>query len=197
MTFFDDLKCSFVDVTVSQDQEINAKEFLLASEGLRDMFNLFNSAAFTPVQNDMTGNITKIRARSEELGASGATLQQIVLSEAAQKKKDATQGLLWLTRGLRFTLVAMERNVKNPDEELATSFTKSYNETLSKHHSMFIRPVFKLAMNACPYRKDFYAKLGSPLEKVMEQIKAWLAALNKIVEIIEQFLASGNYAKGL
>lgn len=197
MTFFDDLQCSFVDVPVSETKEISTKEFLEASEGLCTMFTLFNSAAFTPVQSDMTGNVTKIRAKEEALQEKGKTLQEIVLSEVTDKKKSATQALLWLTRGLRFTLVAMERNVANPSEELASSFSKAYGETLSKYHSMFVRPVFQLAMKACPYRKDFYEKLGSPIEKVMEQLKAWLAALNKIVVIIEEFLASGNYAKGL
>jgi hypothetical protein len=99
--------------------------------------------------------------------------------------------------GLRFTAEAMRRSVTKPDEELAVSFTDAYNDTLTKYHNFVIRPVFKLAMKACPYRKDFYAKLGEPADKVIEQLKAWLEALEKIVDIIEKFLASGNYAKGL
>lgn len=91
----------------------------------------------------------------------------------------------------------MKRNVANSSEELSVSFTEAYNNTLTKYHNMLIRPVFKLAMKACPYRKDFYAKLGEPADKVLEQLKEWLAALEKIVDIIEKFLASGNYAKGL
>lgn len=198
MTYFDELKCNFADVPVSGDNEISTKEFLDASAGVKDMFALFNSAAFTPVQSDMSGNIKKIQARYDALGPeTGKSLQQIVLSEAAQKSKDATQGLLWLTRGLHFTLTAMQRSIQNPEEELSISFTKAYSETLSKYHSMFVKPIFKLAMNACPYRKVFYEKLGSPLEVVQKQLRAWVHALARIVSIIEQFLASGNYAKGL
>lgn len=52
-------------------------------------------------------------------------------------------------------------------------------------------------MKATPYRKDFYAKLGSDLAQVKEQLLAWLAALENIVKIIQDFYASGNYGKGL
>lgn len=51
-------------------------------------------------------------------------------------------------------------------------------------------------MKACPYRKDFYAKLGTP-DQVDAQLEKWLAALEKIVARIESFYASGNYGKGL
>lgn len=36
-------------------------------------------------------------------------------------------------------------------------------------------------MKACPYRKDFYAKLGSPPERVDEELEKWLAELETIV----------------
>ena len=45
-------------------------------------------------------------------------------------------------------------------------------------------------MSACPYRKDFYAKLGSDEEKVAAELRVYLAALDKIVGILKIFLAS-------
>jgi hypothetical protein len=45
-------------------------------------------------------------------------------------------------------------------------------------------------MSACPYRKDFYAKLGDDNAKVTEQLRAYLAALDKIVAILKGFLES-------
>lgn len=128
------------------------------------------------------------------------SLKDIVLSESGQKKRDATQGLLWLTRGLEFTAVAIRNSVSDPNQELAASFTNSYNETLTKFHSFAVRPVFKLAMRACPYRNVFYEKLGKTEANesaLKEQLLVWLEALENIVTIIQQFLESGNYAKGL
>ena len=53
-----------------------------------------------------------------------------------------------------------------------------------------VKPIFSAAMSACPYRKDFYAKLGDNLDKVLEQLRTYLAALDKIVAILKGFLAS-------
>ena len=132
---------------------------------------------------------------SDPMGA--GTLQDLILSEAPTKTKTATQGLLWLSRGLEFTSRAMRETVNNPDRELTKTFTDAYTATLSQYHGMLIKPVFKLAMKACPYRKDFFEKLGSDQAKVAEELEKWLAALEKIVKNIMEFFASGNYAKGL
>jgi hypothetical protein len=43
-------------------------------------------------------------------------------------------------------------------------------------------------MSACPYRKDFYAKLGSDQEKVTTELRTYLASLEKIVGILKGFL---------
>ena len=53
-----------------------------------------------------------------------------------------------------------------------------------------VKPIFSAAMSACPYRKDFYVKLGDNPEKVTEELKVWLAALDKNVAILKAFLAS-------
>lgn len=45
-----------------------------------------------------------------------------------------------------------------------------------------------MAMKACPYRSDFYAKLGSPLDVVLEQMRAWVTALENIVKQIQAFI---------
>jgi hypothetical protein len=45
-------------------------------------------------------------------------------------------------------------------------------------------------MSACPYRKDFYSKLGSDDEKVKEELRQYLEALDKIVAILKAFLES-------
>ncbi|ODQ63642.1 glycolipid transfer protein [Nadsonia fulvescens var. elongata DSM 6958] len=200
-SYFSSIKKDFKDVPVSASDEIDTAAFLDAAESLVTLFDLFGSSAFGVVQKDMTGNIKKIREVQLRNPVNGATLQQIVLSEKDNKtsQKPATQGLLWLSRGLEFTALAMRKNVADSSQELATSFTESYKATLSQHHSILIRPVFKLAMNACPYRKVFYEKLcgSQSLEIVQQQLEQWLSALEKIVKIIMDFFAAGKYGKGL
>lgn len=91
-------------------------------------------------------------------------------------------------RGLEFTSIALSQNVAKPTEELADSFRGAYGVTLKPHHSFLIKPVFSAAMSACPYRKDFYNKLGSGGDEA--ELKEYLAALEKIVGILKEFLAS-------
>ncbi|KAK9322479.1 glycolipid transfer protein domain-containing protein [Lipomyces orientalis] len=194
-TFFVSMKRSFADVPTDAGK-VSTTEFLEAAESLVSLFDLLGSAAFTVVQKDMSGNIKKIRDRQLANAAISSTLQDIVLSEKVEKNKAATQGLLWLTRGLQFTAVALRKNVEST-EELNESFTKAYGETLIKYHSIVVRPVFKLAMKACPYRKDFYAKLGDNQDAVKQELTTWLTALEQIVKVIQDFYESGNYGKGL
>lgn len=60
-------------------------------------------------------------------------------------------------------------------------------------------------MKACPYRKDFYAKLaadpdgGAPasMERLNEALNKWLAALGAHVKQMEAFYEQGGYNKGL
>ncbi|KAH3672302.1 hypothetical protein WICMUC_004397 [Wickerhamomyces mucosus] len=189
-TFFDQQKKSFTEVPITNGK-ISTAEFLEASEAL---IKLFGSSAFTVVQNDLSGNVTKVRTRLLADPAKSETLQDLVINEKAEKQTKATQGLLWLSRGLQFTAQSLRETIDNPDKELTKTFTDGYSKTLTKYHSIVIRPVFKLAMKACPYRKDFFEKLGADQAKVNDQLKEWLEALEKIVQIIFEFFESGNYA---
>lgn len=146
--------------------------------------------AFAPVKSDITGNIVKIRATFDEHPNNSKTLQALVKNEIALANSRGVDALLWLKRGLEFTSTALRRNLENKNEELNKSFTKAYGDTLSKHHSIFVRPIFSVAMKACPYRKDFYESLvseGTSLEDTYALMEKWLSALENIVRILVAF----------
>ncbi|GAA5881299.1 hypothetical protein JCM3774_000961 [Rhodotorula dairenensis] len=194
-TYFETVDKSFVDVQV-QDSGVDTLQFLAATEGLIKMFDLLGNPSFAVVQNDMKGNVTKIRNRYEAAPAQSATLEQLIENEKGEKKRTATEGLLWLLRGLKFTQVALARSQADKAEELSVSFSKAYEETLKKYHSFVVKPIFALAMKACPYRKDFYAKLGPPTAPVDEELSKWNSALGSIIARLEAFYEQGNHAKG-
>lgn len=53
-------------------------------------------------------------------------------------------------------------------------------------------------MKACPYRKDFYEKLGVTTDAALDQMKSWLEALENIIKIIQDVLsANPAVIKGL
>ncbi|WPG98100.1 glycolipid transfer protein domain-containing protein [Acrodontium crateriforme] len=191
-TYFDNVKRSFTDVPVNAaaGNAISTTEFLEASESLTGLFDVLGSAAFKPVKGDVLGNVKKIRERQLESPAESETLQDLVRNELKTKKHTATEGLVWLVRGLDFTAQALRKNLNAPSEELAASFREAYSNTLKPHHSFIIKPIFSAAMSATPYRKDFYTKLGDDQTKVNEELNVWLKALEAIVAILKEFLAT-------
>jgi len=194
-TYFETISKSFADVPVTAEG-VDTVAFLEASEGLVKMFDLLGKGAFTVVQSDLTGNIAKVRARYDAFPDKSKTLEELVISEKTEKKRTATEGLLWLLRGLHFTQVGMQ-NSFHKDEELSVSFNKGYETTLKQHHSFVVRPIFSLAMKACPYRKDFYEKLGAGRPNFATEFEKWLAALTSIVKHMQDFYAEGGHSKGL
>ncbi|KAL1855309.1 hypothetical protein Daus18300_011126 [Diaporthe australafricana] len=195
-TFFDanTFKRSFVDVPVDADKNnaISTKEFIEAAECTSnpEANYLLGPTTFSLVKNDMNGNITKINQRYTEATAESGTLQELVVNELKSKKHVATEGLLWLTRGLEFMCLALNANVNNKTEELATSFRNAYGTTLKPHHSFVVKPLFSAAMSACPARNDFYKKLGDDQAKVNELMQKYLAALDNIIGILKAFVNS-------
>ncbi|KAJ3413426.1 hypothetical protein HDV05_008067 [Chytridiales sp. JEL 0842] len=191
-TYFDGVK-SYATVSItSTDDGIEVASFLEATEGVIALFDSLGSA-FGVVKSDMTGNVAKIRTKYNENPAKYATLQLLVLGELAEKKRTAAEGLLWLKRTLEFTALGLRKNFDSPTkEELSVSFNAAYTTTLSPYHNFLIRPVFAMAMKACPYRADFYQKLGSSEPNFDEQFRTWLAALEKIVAILVAFFTKNG-----
>ncbi|KAF8740167.1 hypothetical protein AX14_008355 [Amanita brunnescens Koide BX004] len=195
---------SFADVPVTDDS-IDTLSFLEASKGLVGLFDLLGSKAFSVVQADLNGNIAKVKARYDAAPTLSGSLQALVVNERAEKKNTATEGLMWLLRGLSFTCQALEAAQSNEKEELSVSFTKGYEVTLKKYHNFVVKGIFSVAMKACPYRKDFYAKLAADpdggasasMERLNEALNKWLAALSAIVKQMEAFYEQGGYNKSL
>ncbi|KAM5475488.1 hypothetical protein MauCBS54593_001179 [Microsporum audouinii] len=190
-TWLDTMKRSFRDVPIdeSSDNAISTTEFLEAAESLVKLFDILGSVAFTPVKSDLLGNIKKIRDRQLAAPAESETLQALVTNELKAKQHKATEGMVWLIRGLDFTAQAFSKNLASDSDELSTSFREAYTNTLKPHHSFVVKPIFSGAMSATPYRKDFYAKLGKDEQQVHAAMRAEIAALEKIVTILNEFLA--------
>ncbi|KAI5278164.1 Pleckstrin y domain-containing A member 8, partial [Ascosphaera aggregata] len=130
----------------------------------------------------------KIREYQLSHFARSETLQSLAADERDQKKKTATEGLLWLVRGLDFTAQSLRHNLNNPSVELSESFRTAYTTTLKPYHSFIVKPIFSAAMSATPYRKDFYAKLGPDMADCISKLNVNVAALEKRVAILKEFL---------
>jgi len=195
---------SFKDVPINADG-VDTLQFLKASDGLANLFDLFGSAAFTTVQSDIKGNVAKVRTRYEANPALSSTLEKLVTNELAEKKKTASEGLMWLLRGQSFTCKGLQHVQANPSEELAGAFTKSYGDTLKPHHNFVVKGIFAVAMKACPYKNDFFTKLAAdpsggssvPQDKLNVELNSWLTGLDSIVTRVQKFYADNDIEKKL
>ncbi|KAJ9125601.1 hypothetical protein QFC22_000563 [Naganishia vaughanmartiniae] len=185
--FFKTITKSFRDVPTQPG--VDTVQFCDAAEGLVKIFDLFGNPAFGIVQSDLTGNIAKVRARCASHPVQSATLEDMINSEKVEKKKTATEGLI----GLKFTAIGLRRSQQDKSEELSVSFQKAYEGSLRPHHGMMVRPLFALAMKACPYRATFYPKLGEPEAEVQKELDEWLTGLEKIVAQMEKFYKEGGH----
>jgi len=77
-------------------------------------------------------------------------LEQLVLNEKGEKKRVATEGLMWLLRGLSFTCKGLQATQANPNTELATAFTEAYGLTLKAFHNFVVKGVFSVSSCARP-----------------------------------------------
>ncbi|EHY53235.1 hypothetical protein ABEF92_001450 [Exophiala dermatitidis] len=214
-TWFGIQKCHFADVPVTQTTEngdgISITEFLEATESTTTIFDLLGSAVFTPIKQDMLFNVNRVRERQKQ-NNTVQTLQQLIKDESSLPDsgkpplaQNATEGLTWLVRGLDFMAHAFRADLttnkdvavgdKHPRKELGDLFRESYKVTLAPYHGVLIRPIFRAAMSAAPRRRDFYIRLsgqGVDPELARQELERWVDALEKIVGILQKFLASVN-----
>ena len=79
-----------------------------------------------------------------------ATLELLIANEQWEKKRVATEGLMWLLRGLSFTCKALQNLQANKSEELTAAFTNSYEGTLKKFHNFIVKGLFSVCF--MPFR---------------------------------------------
>ncbi|KAJ8483527.1 hypothetical protein ONZ51_g4637 [Trametes cubensis] len=184
---------SFADVPIT-DAGVDTLAFLEAAQGVVGLFDLLGSAAFTPVQNDLKGNIAKVRARYDAAPEQSSTLELLVVNEKGEKKRTATEGLMWLLRGLSFTCKALQAAQANPTEELSAAFSKSYEATLKKFHNFVVKGIFSTSTRSL--HLDPAGGPPVPADKLNEELNRWLTALDNIVKRLEDFYEKGGHNKG-
>lgn len=87
----------------------------------------------------------KVRARYDAAPEISSTLELLVVNEKNEKKRTATEGLMWMLRGLSFTCTALKNSQANDKTELSTAFASSYDTTLKEHHPFLLRPTIKVS----------------------------------------------------
>ncbi|GMT21221.1 hypothetical protein PFISCL1PPCAC_12518, partial [Pristionchus fissidentatus] len=161
---------------LEEDTGIPTEQFLSACQGLADFVG-FMGAAFSPVKSDIAGNVTKVRTRWLKDPIGQDTLQKLIdsdLKENGGKLGIATEGLLWLKRGLEFMLLMLINMVRDfrtdkaKTESLVSVINAAYEGSLKRHHNFISKQVFKVVIHAAPYRKTILKAVAEGREGMDE-----------------------------
>ena len=87
----------------------------------------------------------KVRARYDEAPELSGTLEKLVENEKGEKKRKATEGLLWLLRGQSFTCKGLQLVQADGSKELAPAFGKAYDDTLKPFHNFVVKGIFSVS----------------------------------------------------
>ncbi|KAL1688536.1 glycolipid transfer protein domain-containing protein [Schizophyllum commune] len=193
--YFETVK-SFADVPY--ENGVVTVEFLEASDGFVNMFDLLGTGVFGFVQNDLRSNISGVRGRYQSASENSATLEALVTHESQGHDRYGTQCLVRLIRGLAFTCRALQNMQNDRSSELHVCFKRSYDVVLRKHHNFIIRSAVSVAIRAVPHRHDFYHRIsqGGDIDKLDAEMKKWLSALDVIVSRMTAFLEQGGHGRG-
>uniref|UniRef100_A0AC35TS93 GLTP domain-containing protein n=1 Tax=Rhabditophanes sp. KR3021 TaxID=114890 RepID=A0AC35TS93_9BILA len=143
--------------------QVPTEQFLKACQGIADFVGFFG-AAFNPVKQDIMGNVIKVRTKFESNKERMNTIESLIdqdLIDNNAKLGHATEGLLWLKRGLEFMLEMLSLMVKqyqasedkSSSENLTALIRTAYESTLKRHHNFLAKNLFKIVIHAAPYRK--------------------------------------------
>ncbi|VDK64192.1 unnamed protein product [Anisakis simplex] len=153
-----------------ENNKLPTEQFLRACQGIADFVG-FLGTAFIPVKNDIAGNVAKVRSKFDTDKVKFKYIEDLIDDDLAQnggKLGYATEGLLWLKRGLEFMLELLSEMVreyrssadKQSTESLMGSINKAYITTLKRHHGFVSKQLFKVVILAAPYRKTILKALA-------------------------------------
>ncbi|MCP9257198.1 Glycolipid transfer protein [Dirofilaria immitis] len=97
-----------------ENGKVPTEQFLRACQGIADFVG-FLGTAFIPIKNDISGNVTKVRTKYESGKDKCKYIEDLVEDDLARnngKMGTATEGLLWLKRGLEFMLEFLSEMVQ-------------------------------------------------------------------------------------
>uniref|UniRef100_A0A914IFN8 Glycolipid transfer protein domain-containing protein n=1 Tax=Globodera rostochiensis TaxID=31243 RepID=A0A914IFN8_GLORO len=166
-TYFSHQERMFPELDGTDKRLIPTEQFLKACQGIAEFVG-FLGLAFVPVKKDIVGNVHKVRTKFDTDRQRMEMLQDLVdidLAENGGKIGAATEGLLWLKRGLEFMLEllkALVRDYKNArmkgedlskTENLSGILSDAYERTLKRHHNFVSKQIFKVVLHAAPYRR--------------------------------------------
>ena len=184
------------------------KEFLSASQSVRQFLYSLGPNLFSPVISDIQGNINKINEYNDKntdcitLGDLLRKEKQVYGNSLDIKEKVATDALLWLTRALDFVLLFLTLWIQDHQssvkaDDLTKYFQTAYEVCLKPYHSWLVQKVVNVMLSASPTRDDilksFYKDHEVTEDQVFEELTVHVQLLRKNIDSVRQLFESVEY----
>uniref|UniRef100_A0A915EIT1 Glycolipid transfer protein domain-containing protein n=1 Tax=Ditylenchus dipsaci TaxID=166011 RepID=A0A915EIT1_9BILA len=192
-----------------EDGQIPTEQFLSACQGVADFVG-FLGKAYAPVKSDISGNVNKVRTKFEINKEQMKYVQLLVDTDLAENNGQlgiATEGLLWLKRGLEFMLELLKLLVREYRESVADRqktenmskiLREAYEKALKRHHISCPNSYSKfIVIHAAPYRKDLLKALAYGSDDLEETCVCHIAELLDNFESNVSALVNFYYDKKL
>ncbi|WQF87634.1 Putative glycolipid transfer protein [Colletotrichum destructivum] len=182
-----------LDASVSPDGQIGSSQFLDAVDSLLQVFDIVENDPLEGGRNSCEENVSKIRNAMQSLPGQAAYVQTLIQAERASGQHEATEALLWLTRGLEFYVASVRRIANNTSEKLSASIVDAYKDTLKKHHGFVAKTAIKVAVSkTCPTRDALLRKLGQDPTMVVNALQASATSFERVLHVLAPFLARSD-----
>ncbi|BGP13745.1 hypothetical protein JCM10213_006425 [Rhodosporidiobolus nylandii] len=173
--------------------------FLQAVESVISLLELLAPAAASLCSAEIQADVNRVRSRLHSRSFTSATIEQLVLDERKERRRPATDSLVWLVRCAIFGASSFKANLDSPTrEELSVSFTRIWDEDFSRHVNWLIRPLFKVIVRACPPRATLYSRLatdGATLEDAEREMRVWAEEVEGVVKPVEEWMKREKIVK--
>ncbi|EDW30804.1 GL13416 [Drosophila persimilis] len=171
--------------------KIETRAFLDAALEIVTVIETFGKL-FTPVINDMNGNIDKLsRVYGENVLKHHYLEDMIVLNIKGENV--APNALLWLKRGLQLICIFFE-NIYNDDqkqEALKHHLQNAYERTLKQYHGFIVQSTIKIIYAWVPTRKQLLGQ-GEDQEENLAVMSDYLPTMRAQLNKIDALLKAHN-----
>ncbi|XP_015908553.2 glycolipid transfer protein [Parasteatoda tepidariorum] len=185
---------------INDEEKIPLVPFLEASKGIVQFVEILGTV-FTPVKQDINGNIEKLYKIHQSDKTKFETINDVIAYELEETNKVGIDALLWLKRALEYVQILITCLIDDTKdgscaEDLTPFFNKAYEEKLKPYHGWFVQKLFGLIVYAAPGRKSLLLLLNDNKEisdeEIMKEAESYVNQLSHNIEIINRLYTTHN-----
>ncbi|XP_045490972.1 glycolipid transfer protein [Colias croceus] len=175
-----------------QNGRINLMEFVKASSDLVSIVDSLGKI-FSPVKNDMQGNIDKIK--NSFTHDENSCLFELIMKEKSKGGCTGAEATLWLNRALLFfeltfdgILQGLKSEVKSDDINMKAIFSSAYEGSVKKYHNWIVQRLFSVICKMSPTFPQIIASLGlASVESFETKMATFTSSLHVVRSEIDNF----------